>query len=117
MNKALLEKAAQCKSAEEVKALAAEAGMDISDEQAVELFAKVNGATPLTDEELETVAGGCGDDDIIECDQCGISFRKGDAVEGIGCHDQLGSEHYTRFLFCCSTCLQTYKNNHPEYRW
>jgi|GEM_PF-5061769 len=60
MDKALLEKAAQCKSAEELKAFAAEAGRDISEEEAKELFDKVNGAAPLTDEELETVAGGCG---------------------------------------------------------
>ena len=123
MDKALLEKAAQCKSAEEVKALAAEAGMDLTEEQAAELYAKVNGATPLTDEELETVAGGSCDgseDDIYICNQSGASFRSGDGVTKAGlCYVHgsdmpAGESHY----FCCDACFETYKSIHDEYtKW
>jgi len=124
MDKVLLEKAAQCKSAVELKDLAAAVGMDLSDEQAEELFARVNGAAPLTDEELETVAGGgCGvsEDTVFHCAQCGNSVRAGDAIwkqrRMPAMTDLPGNEHYVGFCFCSGACFETFKSRYPGYNW
>ena len=118
MDKALLEKAAQCKSADELKNLAAGAGMDISEEKAGELFAKANGAVPLSDEELETVAGGCGksENDTISCAQCSTSIRRGDALEERANYAP-GDTQYEAFYFCCESCANTYKRANPHVAW
>ena len=58
MDKELLKKARQAKTAEELMALAKENGIDISAERAEALFETLNSPARLSDEELENVAGG-----------------------------------------------------------
>ncbi len=56
----LIEKAKQAKSAEELIALAKENGAQITEENAKAYFDKLNKAGELSDDELDNVAGGCG---------------------------------------------------------
>ena len=60
MNDSVYSKALACKSAEELVSLAAEEGLTLSQEQAEELMAKLQGDADLSEEELEAIAGGCG---------------------------------------------------------
>ena len=60
----LLEKAKQAKTAEELIALAKENGAEMTPEEANTYFAQLNPKTgELSDDELDNVAGGCGEDD------------------------------------------------------
>ncbi|MFQ7753321.1 MAG: Nif11 family protein [Acutalibacteraceae bacterium] len=60
MNKELISKEKECKSAEETLALAKENGYDITEEQAKEYFDKLHASGEIADEELDNVVGGCG---------------------------------------------------------
>ena len=96
-----------------------EAGEDTTMEQARELYAKASGAIPLSDEELETVAGGCGDDDnaIVSCEQCNAAVRKSEAVVE-GCEYYSAGAYTSRvFYFCCDACCETFKGIHTTYGW
>ena len=57
----LIEKARQAKSHEELIALAKENGIELSEDKAKEYFERLNLSGELSDEELDNVAGGCGD--------------------------------------------------------
>lgn len=59
-NKELLEKAKEAKNVEELKALAKENEIELTDEQAEAYFEKLNPKSgELADEELDNVSGGC----------------------------------------------------------
>ena len=59
INKDLLAEAEHAKNAEELKTLAKENGVELSDEQANAYFAKLGSkGNELTDDELDSVAGG-----------------------------------------------------------
>ncbi len=58
LNKELIQKAKEVKSAEELKALAKENGVELSDEQAADMFSKLNTSGELADDELDAVVGG-----------------------------------------------------------
>lgn len=55
-----IEKAKQAKSAEELITLAKENKIELSAEEAKEYFERMNKSGELSDEELDSVAGGCG---------------------------------------------------------
>lgn len=58
MNEKLLQKAKTAESAEELAALAKEAGVELTAEEAQEHFARLHQTGELSDEELDNVAGG-----------------------------------------------------------
>ena len=61
ISKELLEKAKQAKTAEELLEMAKAENIEISAEEAAKAFAELNKTGELSDEELDNVAGGCGD--------------------------------------------------------
>lgn len=56
----LIEKARQAKSHEELIALAKENGIELSEDKAKEYFEKLSASGELSDDELNNIAGGCG---------------------------------------------------------
>ncbi len=61
MNEELLKKAKEAKSAEELIEMAKAEKLPVTDEQVREYFEKINASGELDDDELDAVAGGCGD--------------------------------------------------------
>jgi|GEM_PF-3451756 len=57
----MIEKAKTAKSAEELLAMAKAENIEISAEEAAKAFAELNKTGELSDDELDNVAGGCGD--------------------------------------------------------
>ncbi len=62
MNEELLSKVLKAKNADEILSLANEKGMDLSKEGAEEIFSRYHKNGALGDDELDSVAGGCSDD-------------------------------------------------------
>ncbi len=58
MTNELLQKAKECKSAEELLALAKENNVEMTEKQAEELFASLNQEGELSDDELDSASGG-----------------------------------------------------------
>lgn len=56
----LIDKLLNVKSLDELKALAKEAGLDLTDEELAQYFDVENQVLKLTEEELEQIAAGCG---------------------------------------------------------
>jgi predicted ribosomally synthesized peptide with nif11-like leader len=68
----LIKKAAQCKSPEELLALAKENGIALDGKSAAELFTSMQPKTgKLSDDELDSVAGGQLKGWVIHCNDCG----------------------------------------------
>ena len=66
VSKELLEKARTANSAEELLAMAKAESVELTEEQAVQAFAKLNKNGELSDEELDNVSGGgCGDPETL----------------------------------------------------
>ena len=94
MNEEILEKARQAKSAEELIALAKENGEELSEEEAAAYLAQLNKSGELSDEELDSVAGGgCHKKDgrlvvsyLHSCDQfvCKSCGRSGEHTHHVG---------------------------------
>ena len=61
ISKELLEKAKQAKTAEELLEMAKAENIELSAEQAAQAFVQLNKNGKLSDEELDNVTGGCGD--------------------------------------------------------
>ena len=61
VSKELLEKAGTANSAEELLAMAKAENIELSAEEAESSFTKLHKTGELSDEELDNVAGGCGD--------------------------------------------------------
>lgn len=61
LTKELMEKAKTAKTAAELAGMAKTEGMELTPEDAAELFAKLHHTGELADEELDQVAGGCAD--------------------------------------------------------
>ena len=59
VSKELLEKAKAAKSAEELLAMAKAESVELTEEQAEKAFAELHKTGELSDEELNSVAGGC----------------------------------------------------------
>ena len=73
MNEEMIKKAKEAKSAEELFTFAKENNIEITEEQAKAYFAQLHPAAgEMSDDELETVAGGeCGGDGGKKCPRCG----------------------------------------------
>ena len=64
VNKELLEKAKTAKTAEELLDMAKKENIDMTEEEAVKVFADLHKSCELSDDELDNVSGGgCGGDD------------------------------------------------------
>ena len=61
VSKELLEKARTANSAEELLVMAKAESVELTEEQAEKAFAEFNKTGEISDEELDNVAGGCGD--------------------------------------------------------
>ena len=61
VSKELLEKAKQAKTAEELLAMAKAEKDELTEEEAAKAFTEINKTGEISDEELDNVAGGCGD--------------------------------------------------------
>ena len=61
LSKELLEKAKNAKNAEELMELAKAAGTEMTADEAEKAFDRLNNSGELSDEELGSVSGGCGD--------------------------------------------------------
>ena len=61
VSKEPLEKAKQAKTAEELLAIAKAENVELTAEEAAKAFAELNKTGETSDEELDNVAGGCGD--------------------------------------------------------
>ncbi len=70
INKELIAKAKECKTAQELLNLAEENGIEINEEQANSLFAQLNKTGEISEEELENTAGGKCDVFHPQCPKC-----------------------------------------------
>ena len=84
-----LAKAKQAKSADELLVLAKESGIELTEMEAKKYCSILNTLGELHDDELENVAGGCGEPEkpiytAMICDNCGCNtFWRGNYVNGI----------------------------------
>lgn len=102
MNKELILKAKECKSAEELMVFAKKNGVELTEEQAKEYFAKINPENgEVADDELDNVAGGCDSLDQGVCQTCGS-----DKVKVKYLKDQNG---YLREALVCANCETFWK--------
>ena len=84
ISKELLKKAKTAKSAEELLAMAKAESVELTEEQAEKAFAELHKTGEIADEELDNVAGGCGEEEIPE-----PKYKIGDRVissRGFPCH-------------------------------
>lgn len=97
MNQELITKAKAAKSVEELIALAKDNGMDFTDGQATEYFAKLNPPKgELSDDELDDVSGGgCGENNVKYCPNCNSELRM--ISEGTG-------NFSMKFYYLCDSC-------------
>ena len=58
----MIEKAKTAKSAEELLAMAKAEHIELTEEQAAKAFAELHKTGEISDEELDNVSGGCGDE-------------------------------------------------------
>ena len=85
-----IDKAKECKSAEELLAFARENEVALTEEEAAQFFADLNKTGELADDELDNVAGGCGGNGPA-CPNCG-SEDTGPVTEWFqGAHAELKS--------------------------
>ena len=93
----LIAKAKAAKSTEELLALAKENNVEMTEEQAKIYFEQLNANGTVSDDELDVVAGGCGDDEyILKCPGCG-------STEIDDCHDAINGQYYR-----CRICRKTF---------
>ncbi len=99
MNNDLILKAKECKSADELLALAREAGIEMTAEEAAEKFAALNGEGELSDDELDSAAGGaCSNHpDLEEGITVRWSSKKAKHKETCSCPDLFIVESINRY--------------------
>lgn len=112
MTQELIQKAKACHTPEELLALARENKMELTEEQAKDIYAKLNPTNgEIADEELDNVAGGCGSksdpypvdprfDGFITCPQCGgtqwgVAWANMNGLMALVCHN---CEHWETAL-------------------
>lgn len=84
LSKELIEKAKEAKSVEELLAMAKAEHIELSAEEAAKAFAELHKSGELSDDELDNVAGGCGEEEIPK-----PKYKVGDMVvssRGFPCH-------------------------------
>lgn len=99
MTQELIQKAKACKTPEELLALAQENGVEMTEEQAKDYFAKLNPANgEICDEELSNVSGGgCDNQPPLKCPDCGCTTFH----EMTGRNPQTGE---TGSIWVCTRC-------------
>ena len=97
MNEEMITKAREAKSVEELIALAKENGIELTEEEAKEYFAKLNPTKgELSDDELDDVSGGgCGESKTKYCPNCNSELRM--ISEGTG-------NFSMKFYYLCDSC-------------
>ena len=84
LSKEVLEKAKEAKTAEELLEWAKSENIELSAEEAAKAFSELHKTGELSDDELDNVAGGCGEAEIPE-----PKYKEGDLVwisGGFACH-------------------------------
>ncbi len=85
MTNELFEKAKECKSADELLTLAKENGIEMSADDAAEKFAALHNEGELSDDELDSAAGGgCGNEPQLE-EGITVRWDSKDAKHKTGC--------------------------------
>lgn len=93
----LFAKARAAANEEELVALAAEAGVELTREQAQDVYGRLHASGELTDDELDDVAGGCSSEaeEARYCPKCGAKMKRGTLCSGTGA---------TIFIYRCPNC-------------
>ena len=105
MNKALLAKAKEAKTPDELMSLAKENGVELTEESAAAYFDRLNPkAGELSDSELDNVSGGCGGDYVSGRPK--PRFAVGESVLYI--HSWLGANRITA---SAKVMKRSYKND------
>ena len=114
ISKELLEKAKMAKTAKELLAMAKAENIELTEGQAAKAFAELNKTGELSDEELDNVAGGCGDDSESEETKEPVNkFNVGDRVYlTTGMH----SATVVSFRYYCRTFVYDIKFDHSPFR-
>ena len=81
MNQELYKLIKNMKSPEELQQLAKENGLELSLEDAKSCLEKLQSTSELSDEELESVSGGCFGDGTTNCPKCGAKVKYSDLTE------------------------------------
>ncbi|MGN0656719.1 MAG: hypothetical protein ACI4KR_07985 [Ruminiclostridium sp.] len=101
----LLKKAKTAKSAEELLEMTKAENMDLSAEEAAEVFAALNASGGLSDEELDNVVGGWSCENTDKCPKCqsanvellGAFPKTGVIIYGLKCKDC--GETFTKLVY------------------
>ena len=114
ISKELLEKAKTAKTAEELLEMAKAENIELTEEEAAKALAELHKAGELSDEELDNVAGGCGDDSESEETKEPVNkFNVGDRVYlTTGMH----SATVVSFRYYCRTFVYDIKFDHSPFR-
>lgn len=110
----LIEKAKQAKTVEELQEFAKAENIELSAEEAARYFAELQKTGELSDDELDNVAGGCGDDSESEETKEPVNkFNIGDRVYlTTGMH----SATVVSFRYYCRTFVYDIKFDHSPFR-
>ena len=110
-----LTKAKAAKSAEELLALAKESGIEMTEEEAKNLFAKLHAEGELADDELGNVSGGCGGDEPEKKEPQEYPAVAGWAPPCDGKHERITVTvlHCPLGAACCGNCRH-FKHNEPN---
>ena len=109
MEKELIAKAKEAKSAEELLAVTKENNVDITEDAAKEIYNSLHVTGELADDELDAVAGGCGASAhppkaslvLSNCPKCGLTECAPFSTPGITARDGNGNVLIT---YRCKTC-------------
>lgn len=114
LTKAMMEKAKTAKTAEELLEMAKAENIELSPEEAARYFAEPHKTGELSDDELDNVAGGCGDDSESEETKEPVNkFNVGDRVYlTTGMH----SATVVSFRYYCRTFVYDIKFDHSPFR-
>ncbi|MCH5200780.1 MAG: hypothetical protein J1F60_07440 [Oscillospiraceae bacterium] len=75
MNQEIIAKAREAKSAEELLSLAKENNIELTEDEAKEYYDRLHATGELSDDELDSVAGGGGCTESSRCPMCGGTNR------------------------------------------
>lgn len=90
LSKEMIEKAKTASSAEELMRMAAEEGIELTAEEAGQYFEFLHSSRPLSDEEMERVAGGKGNEPMYKAGQRVVFFAPG----SVAYYGTIESSHY-----------------------
>ena len=114
LTREMMEKAKTAKSMQELLEMAKAENIELSAEEAEKAFAELHKTGELSDDELDNVAGGCGDDSESEETKEPVNkFNVGDRVYlTTGMH----SATVVSFRYYCRTFVYDIKFDHSPFR-